>query len=170
MINYVVVNCANPECNITFQKQRRTYNENIKHGWKIFCSKKCQYEDMRTSKEVICTNPKCEKRVVIQKARLEKSETKNFYCSNSCANSHSNTLYKRLENHPNWINGKSNYRSIAKRTYEEKCVICGYSEDKRMLEVDHIDSNRRNNKPENLQFLCVWCHYCKTRGVPYHRF
>lgn len=30
------------------------------------------------------------------------------------------------------------------------------------LDVDHIDSNARNNKPENLQTLCKCCHTYKT--------
>jgi len=30
------------------------------------------------------------------------------------------------------------------------------------LDVDHIDGNRKNNKPENLQTLCANCHRLKT--------
>jgi 5-methylcytosine-specific restriction endonuclease McrA len=35
--------------------------------------------------------------------------------------------------------------------------------DKKQLDVDHIDGNPSNNKPENLQTLCKPCHIVKTR-------
>jgi len=34
-----------------------------------------------------------------------------------------------------------------------------------MLEVDHIDSNRKNNKRNNLQTLCANCHSYKTLKI-----
>jgi 5-methylcytosine-specific restriction endonuclease McrA len=61
-----------------------------------------------------------------------------------------------------------NYRVAAFRAYGARCVQCSYSSNARMLDVDHIDNDRRNNELNNLQVLCVWCHAIKTRGVAVH--
>ena len=36
-----------------------------------------------------------------------------------------------------------------------------------MLDVHHKDENRSNNKIENLEVLCVWCHAVLTRNSPH---
>lgn len=46
----------------------------------------------------------------------------------------------------------------------EACIKCGMTRDehqeeyKRDITVDHIDKNRKNNSPSNLQTLCIPCH------------
>ncbi len=60
------------------------------------------------------------------------------------------------------------YRVEAFKKYEPKCVNkkCPMvNVPKIMLDVDHIDNDRSNNKIANLQILCVWCHALKTRKV-----
>ena len=42
--------------------------------------------------------------------------------------------------------------------YPNKCSVCNYNEDVSILEVHHIDENRKNNKLENLIILCPNCH------------
>lgn len=47
--------------------------------------------------------------------------------------------------------------------YSYKCSICGWRErnpftGKIPLEVEHIDGNYKNNRPENLTLLCPNCH------------
>lgn len=39
-----------------------------------------------------------------------------------------------------------------------RCERCGYAEIPQILEVHHIDRNRRNNRDENLKVLCPNCH------------
>lgn len=56
------------------------------------------------------------------------------------------------------------YRSRALDKYENKCAVCGYDEDIDVLEVHHIDSNRSNNKLDNLIVLCPTCHKKLTTG------
>ncbi len=60
------------------------------------------------------------------------------------------------------------YRKRALRWLSSKCQRCGYDKEKKMLDVDHIDGNRKNGAEGNLQVLCVWCHALKTRRVDGH--
>lgn len=53
--------------------------------------------------------------------------------------------------------------------YSNKCSECGWSQTNPYsntipLEVDHIDGNWKNNRPENLNLLCPNCHSL----TPYH--
>lgn len=42
---------------------------------------------------------------------------------------------------------------------KETCERCGFEpEDSCQLDIHHIDSNRKNNAPENRQTLCANCH------------
>ena len=51
-----------------------------------------------------------------------------------------------------------NYRDVAFRLYPHQCAICGWDEDKDILEVHHIDEDRNHNEKENLIILCPICH------------
>lgn len=47
---------------------------------------------------------------------------------------------------------------------KDRCEHCGAQpEALTMLDVDHIDGDRNNNDPRNLQTLCKPCHVIKTR-------
>lgn len=46
-----------------------------------------------------------------------------------------------------------------------RCPISNIEIPVKMLDVHHIDGNRKNNSLENLRILCVWCHALKTRNV-----
>ena len=48
----------------------------------------------------------------------------------------------------------------AKKGYCERCLTV--PEDKKLLDVDHIDGNSSNNVIQNLQTLCKSCHRIKT--------
>jgi len=49
------------------------------------------------------------------------------------------------------------YRTIVLAYFNNRCQICGCSDEKR-LEVHHIDGNIKNNRLENLTLLCIECH------------
>lgn len=45
----------------------------------------------------------------------------------------------------------------------DKCECCGFVPTHRVqLDVDHVDGDKGNNNPENLQTLCANCHRLKT--------
>ncbi len=68
------------------------------------------------------------------------------------------------ESHGNWNGGESSYREIMFRNnIPLKCSDCGLKE-KRVLLVHHKDKNRKNNKIENLRWLCRNCHYLAHNG------
>jgi hypothetical protein len=51
------------------------------------------------------------------------------------------------------VNG---YRELIK---VDKCVRCGYDEDRGSLHVHHINRDHTNNGPQNLIVLCANCHF-----------
>ena len=50
-----------------------------------------------------------------------------------------------------------NYRKLAFETYDQLCAHCGFGIPD-ILEVAHIDGDRRNNDVANLVILCPNCH------------
>ena len=54
-------------------------------------------------------------------------------------------------------------RTHAQRLKKDQCESCGIiPENKSMLDTDHIDGDRSNNQPSNIQTLCRPCHIEKT--------
>jgi len=64
------------------------------------------------------------------------------FCSLSCANTREEVGY-----HGNSWRARKHLR--------KRCEICGGS---KLLAAHHVDENRSNNTPENIQTLCVTCH------------
>lgn len=57
------------------------------------------------------------------------------------------------------------YRRKALSFYGKFCELCDYDECDKILEVHHIDENRRNSDITNLIVLCPNCHRKITLGV-----
>ena len=98
--------------------------------------------------------------------------TKRKYCSHSCQ-----LEYQQKEWEKKWLSGEisgtsqtdhwdnisDRIRTYLFKKYNNKCSICGWGETYRFtnripLEVEHIDGNAKNNRPENLTLLCPNCH------------
>jgi hypothetical protein len=59
------------------------------------------------------------------------------------------------ENNPLWNGGTRSYRGIALADHDPVCALCTSSIN---VLIHHIDSNRKNNRIENLIPLCKTCH------------
>lgn len=128
-----------------------------KRGWGKYCSKKCQAKAQLKGKWVKCGY--CGKQIYRTPKDFARSKSNKFFCSVSCHCSWENENSRCGENAPNWIAGQTVYRRLLKRQGKlQKCNACGIS-DKRVLVVHHRDGNRRNNKVENLEWLCMNCHH-----------
>ena len=128
----------------------------VKRGWGKYCSKKCQAKTQVKGKWLECDY--CGRKIYRTPRDFRKSKSKKFFCSKKCHCSWENKNRRCGENAPNWVAGQTVYRNLLKRSGKpEKCTRCGVN-DKRVLVVHHLDSNRRNNIPDNLEWLCRNCH------------
>jgi hypothetical protein len=101
--------------------------------------------------------PICKVNFETQKGHKREKET----CSHSCANSFfrsgiNNPNYKNIDQYDvKNRNYSRKYRQICFNYHEHKCVICN---ENLMLDVHHLDGNKKNNNPENLIPMCATHH------------
>jgi hypothetical protein len=145
-------------CNSDFYAKPR----HLKIGWGKYCSNPCSYQAMHTGKWVKCNT--CSKRIYRQKRELKASKSGKLFCNKSCFAVWKNKNIMSGERHVNWKNGENAYRSIMLRSKAlQVCNDCGIK-DIKVLVVHHIDQNRKNNKLNNLKWLCRNCHYVVHEG------
>lgn len=138
-----------------------------RNGLAKYCSIKCQRDSLKNRIKTECY--RCGKSIerIPSKARLSKSGL--FFCSRECkdiAQSLEGGCKEIQPEHYGNANGKNTYRVKALKRYPNKCanIECNWYEDTRILEVHHIDSNRKNNSLDNLIILCPICHRKITLG------
>lgn len=139
--------CLRKTCEETF----RDYNKG-----RQFCSHSCSakhHNASRKNPQKPC--PGCTKKIAPQR----------LYCSSGCKEEHKIVL---------WLEGKFDggnkytYATFV-RVYLERrshgvCEMYACSENRTrddgssILQVDHIDGNWQNNRPENLRLICPTCH------------
>ncbi len=80
-----------------------------------------------------------------------------MFCSRKCKEK-AQSLESGLLEISRYGDGSYHYRQIALRTRDASCELCGYAAVPEVLEVHHLDRDRGNNHPGNLQVLCPTCH------------
>lgn len=121
-----------------------------------YCSNYCKYKGQQN--KVITKCALCQKEISLAKSKLKPYN----FCNRLCKEN-AQSLDIAILKISHYKNGRWAYREKAFKMYGAVCKKCGYFDHQEMLDVDHIDSNRSNNRIENLQVLCVWCHALKTR-------
>lgn len=129
----------------------------FKIGWGKYCSKECQFHGQKTGKKVQCGY--CGKTIYKSKRDIRRSKSGKNFCNKSCHCAWQNSNNRVGSLAPNWNGGEYIYRDLMKKnSIKPICSNCGV-EDTRVIVVHHKDKNRKNNKIENLQWLCRNCHY-----------
>jgi hypothetical protein len=145
-------------CQVEYQAEIKYLNR----GQGLFCSPNCASQYRSKTKPIPESNVSCAYCGIdfyLKKSRLKRSKSGLFFCSRSHKD-----LAQRLggikEIMPSHYGTAKipNYREIAKRHYEQVCRSCGWDKYPDILEVNHIDFDRSNNDPSNLEFLCPTCH------------
>ena len=139
-------------CNKEFKKKKSQISLSLKN----YCSRICSEKGRKKGKMVKCFV--CKKSVYKKLKDIKLSKSGKYFCGHICSNTWIGEQ-QRTENHPNWISGKASYKNLLRRTDSMKeCVLCK-KDDIRVLCVHHLDKNRKNNKIENLIWLCQNCHF-----------
>lgn len=138
-----------------------TNYENVKRSnRKHYICPECQKEE-RQSSQILVKCAYCNKEFSKAPSKLEKSKSGLHFCCREHKdlaqklNSGEQFSAIRPEHYGVIV---SDYRKLALRNFSHKCAVCGWDEDKDVLEVHHKDSNRENNNIENLIILCPLCH------------
>lgn len=132
----------------------------IKNGGGKYCSADCHHKAMKNGKFVKCGV--CEKETYKTLKALRISKSRKWFCSKSCQTTWRNKEFSGTK-HANYVSGLYTYRGLLTRSASPKvCTLCKIK-DIRVLAVHHLDENRKNNKLENLVWLCHNCHHLVHR-------
>lgn len=143
--------------------------DDVLRGNGRFCSRKCAFGYGLSCKKrpekvsIICST--CTKPFLRIKTYLKYSEI--YFCTRKCKDQAHRTE-EGPGNKLQYEEGMWSYRRKAVKHYGPVCMRCSYDKYEKMLDVHHRDCNRANNKIENLEVLCVWCHLLESRGIPAH--
>ena len=130
-----------------------------------FCSVKCSAEFRAKKSRVTLVCGMCGVEFTRAKSKVKSSRSGIHFCSRSCKDSGQRLSSGISEIHPShYGNGDYAYRLAAMSRYKKECACCGWDDDERILEVHHIDGDRKNNDIYNLIVMCPTCHRKVTLG------
>lgn len=132
----------------------------------MFCSTVCSSSNRRT--QVVHPCAQCGACVHHTESRTRQSKSGLVFCNRRCKEKAQRVGGIKAIQPGHYNTGDSAYRVRALGVFGGLCQRCGYGTDPRMLDVHHRDGNRSNNRLDNLEVLCVWCHALETRGVDCH--
>lgn len=128
----------------------------VKKGGGKYCSLFCKYSSSKKGDDIPCYI--CGKVVYHPKGRINRSKSKKYFCSKSCQTVWRNSEYIGIK-HSNFKDGRSTYRNVLIRNkIPAICLLCKI-EDKRVLAGHHLNKDKKDNKIENLVWLCHNCHH-----------
>lgn len=131
----------------------------LKYRSKIskFCTSTCAAASTRKKRiEINCSQ--CNTVYKISERNLNKAV--HHFCNNKCKHLFyiQNPNIRGIFKKHNGVSAVSTYRNLAFNTYEHKCYYCGYNQFEDVLQVHHVDENRKNNSIQNLRIVCPTCH------------
>jgi len=91
-------------------------------------------------------------------SKIRRSKSGLYFCSQECHNKAATLNGGLLQVWPQHYGTGNDYRRIAFAEFPHICNHCGYDVEVRILEVHHIDGDRKNNAIHNLEILCPNCH------------
>lgn len=118
-------------------------------GKKKFCSRPCARQGNRKSIRKTC--PCCKEEFMSPPSKEAMGH--GIYCSLDCFRVH-----------------RADVTFLVKARGE--CNRCHWNEEQGILAIHHIDRNRQNNAPENLELLCPRCHtldHFRAGDGPFHK-
>lgn len=128
-----------------------------------YCCHKCAYIGVRKRVKVKCAS--CGKLHEKRPSQLKNSKSGFYFCSRDCKDKAQRIGGIKEIQPPHYKDGKYVYRKNALAFYINKCACCDYDECVDILEVHHIDGNRKNNNLDNLIILCPNCHRKITKDL-----
>lgn len=154
----VAIECNN--CGTHFHKRKDWARRNTKH----YCSRKCSVNGSKQNVQYQCGFCKCT--FISDKSRANGSKSGSIFCSRVCKDSAQRIDSQVISIRPaHYKDGRTRYRKRALRAYPNECAYCGYNEHVEILEVHHIDSNRKNGDLSNLIILCANHHVAVTYNI-----
>jgi len=120
------------------------YFNHFKWDDQRFCSKKCFSDYVKNNKSKVYCNV-CNKMIEVTNSKI--SRNNKFYCSRECYDNRRKDVLKRLKR------GTKYYKNLLENT---PCQ-CGESKIY-LLQIHHIDGNKKNNIQSNLEVVCSNCH------------